>query len=838
MRRVMPRVSACLALTGTVAALLSAATGLATLTEVATAAPAAAAAPAAPAVAAADPQPTPVALDNLDLVPVTTWGVSGLNSAATQTSTLDVLVWDFAQVGGRMFVAGGFLTVQQDKTATPIPQPYIAAFDVNTGAWISTWRPTLDRVAYSLAVYGGKLIVGGEFETVNGRPRTGLVALDPLTGAIDDSFAGAVERPWSTARAMVRDLDVENGALYVAGNFSHLVGAAATRITAYKAGRFTSPSGTVDATWKPAVTGSSVWGIDADAATHQVNLAGFFTAVNGLAGSGYFHTVDDATGASVPGMKAIPRNLPGSQPEFFDATVGNGLVFAVGEQHILQVLSPGDHTMLGYHHTGYGNAAFAYKGSFAGGAFQVGVRIGSVVFAGCHCTYSERNGYVNHFSSYTNRFTPHRLVMAYDATTGGLIENFLPDINSPRDGTWAVTSDTNGCLYVGGDFHVGGVDHGRARWLGGFAKLCPKGFDPAAQPQVGADRYLSAGASWSYSDAGTDLGTAWREPGFDDAAWRKGPAPLGFGSAEKTTLAAGHTTYYARTRFELNGTLPPSLAVKLKADDGAVVYLNGTEILRDNLPAGTVTTETPASTWRGGEAENFTVHTVPASALVKGTNVLAVEVHNVWSGNSDLAFDLDVASSDQVIPGAAQPSASASASATASAAPSAAPSPSGAPAVDGLVPLGSTWTHTDSGAGEPAGWTSGIVGGATGQAQFGFGDGDEKTPLTPGRTTYYFTRSFTVADPAAHAGGLTLSLAADDGAVVYLNGIELTRVNMPAGPVGPETKSTTWVDAGDEKVKTYSVPATALRAGTNVVAAEVHQVYAGNSDLSFDLGLG
>lgn len=801
-----------LVLTGLVAGMFGAAVGTA---------------PVASAAVAADPQPTPIAVDNLDLVPVKTWGVSGLDSANTQTSTLDVLVWDMVQLGGRMFVAGGFLNVQQDKTTTPIPQKFIAAFDVNTGAWIDTWRPQLDRVAYALTVYGGKLIVGGEFTTVNGQPRNGLVALDPLTGAIDPSFAGSVDRPWSTARAMVRDLDVDAGRLYVAGNFSHLVGAGNARVPVYKAGRFTSPAGAVDTAWKPAITGSSVWGIDADATTHQVTMAGYFTGVNGLAGSGYFHTVDDATGASAPGMKAIPRNLPTSQPEFFDATVGNGLVFAVGEQHILQVLSPADHTMLGYHHTGYANPGFAYNsGSFAGGAYQVGVRIGNIVFAGCHCTFSTRNGYVNHFSSYTGKFTPNRLVMAYDATTGRLIENFLPDINSPRDGTWAVTSDTNGCLYVGGDFHVGGVDHAKPHWLGGFAKLCPKGYDPAAQPAVGADRYLPAGSVWSYDDSGTDLGTAWREPGFDAAAWKKGPAGLGFASGEKTTLATGHTTYYARTSFAVNGAIPPSLALKLKADDGAVVYLNGHEILRDNLPAGPVTAATTAVEWRGGAAENFTVHTVPASALVQGTNVLAVEVHNVWSGNNDLAFDLDVASSDTVVAAPATPTPSASATATPPAAATA------------LVPLGSTWAYADSANGEPANWKAGLGGGASGPGEFGFGDGDEKTLLTPGRETYYFTRTFDVADPAPYAKGLTLSLAADDGAAVYLNGVELTRVNLPDGVLGPDTKTVTWVDAADEKVKTYAVPATALKAGSNVIAAEVHQVYAGNSDLSFDLGLG
>ncbi|MEL6981249.1 MAG: hypothetical protein AAFO29_02375, partial [Actinomycetota bacterium] len=164
----------------------------------------------------AEARPDTIDIDSLDMVPERTWGVSGQNPDATQTPTLDVLVWDFAEIGDRMFVAGAFLNVQESKDATPIPQAYVAAFDVDTGDWISTWTPQLDRVVYALDVTDtGQLLVGGEFETVNGQARAGLVALDPITGAIDPTFAGAVERPWSELRAMVRDIEVVGSQIYV-----------------------------------------------------------------------------------------------------------------------------------------------------------------------------------------------------------------------------------------------------------------------------------------------------------------------------------------------------------------------------------------------------------------------------------------------------------------------------------------------------------------------------------------------------------------------------------------------------------------------------------------------
>lgn len=756
----------------------------------------------------AEARPDTIDLDSLNPVPERTWGVSGQNPAATQTPTLDVLVWDFAEIGDRMFVAGAFLNVQESSDATPIPQAYVAAFDVDTGEWISTWTPQLDRVVYALDVTdSGALLVGGEFETVNGQARAGLVALDPITGAIDPSFAGAVERPWSELRAMVRDIEVIGSEIYVAGNFSHLNGANGSRFRAYKAGRFADSAGTIDTTWQPQVTGSGIWGLAVDPARDEVHLSGFFTAVNGEANTGHFHTVDGVTGASALGKIELPRNYPFSQPEIFDVAVGDGLVFAIGEQHIVQVLNAADHQMLGYHHTGQSNDGFTYNGGFAGGAYQAGERIGDVVYAGCHCTYSERNGFVNHYSSFTGRRTPHRLVMAYEADTGELIEGFKPDINSPRDGTWAIGSDSNGCLYIGGDFHVGGVDSGTPRWLGGFAKLCGDG------PRIDG-LLLDAETEWRYQDGGPEA-AGWEAPGFDDGAWPTGTAELGFGDGdENTVLTPGSVTYYARKTFDVTGPLPTSLELYLKADDGAVVYLNGEEVLRDNMPAGPIGPSTTALGWRGGADEDFMVHVVSGDALVAGQNVIAVEIHNVWSGNNDLGFDLRLAPSDVVVE----------------------------PPVGPLIELGSSWRHTDSSVGAaPAGWPSTIDGGAgvlgPNAGSFGFGEGDEATTVTTGQEAYYFARTFEVDDPAA-LSELALGLIADDGAVVYLNGVEVLRSNMPIDrAIEWNTRPITWRSGADEDLAISTVSGDALVAGTNTITVEVHNFWPGNADLSFDLSL-
>ncbi len=769
-------------------------------------------APIAPAGAIEQPE---VDIDNLNMVPERIWGVSGQNPADTQTPSLDVLVWDFAQIGNRMFVGGAFLNVQESKLATPISQPYVAAFDLNTGDWIDTWRPQLDRAVYSLDVLpSGKLLVGGEFETVNGTNREGLVALDPNTGAIDPGFAGSVERPWSDLRAMVRDMDVVGNQIYIAGNFSHLNGINGSRTRVYKAGRFTN-NGTIDAGWLPQITGSSVWGLDVDQSRGEVHLAGYFTAVNGEADTGHFHTVNNTSGASAGGKIELPRNYTKSQPEMFDVVAGNGTVFVIGEQHITQVLNASNHQMMGFHGTGYENDGFEYEGGFSGGAFQAGEKIGNIVFAGCHCTRSERFGMKSHYSSFNGQRTGHRLVMAYDATTGQHLQQFTPDIHSPRDGTWAIASDTNGCVYVGGDFHVGGVDHGLSRWLGGFGKFCPNDFNPGngggPEVPVDADTLLAAEGSWTYSDSAQN-NSAWTQAAFNDAAWATSNAEFGFGDNDETTqLAKGKTTYYFRNSFEFTGAKPTSLKLDLKADDGAVVYLNGKELFRDNMPNGTITSSTRAADWRAGADEDFQEYFVSPDDLIDGTNVVAVEVHNFWAGNNDLSFDLGLGKSDQA--------------------------PTNVPVVVGeLVELGSSWKSADSSGGSaPANWKNGLTGTAS-KAEFGFGENDQATTLTPGQETYYFTQEFDVADAAAFTN-LSLGLLADDGAVVYLNGTEVKRFNMPAGTINWNTRPSNWVGGRDETLATSSIPATALVDGKNVIAVEVHNFWPGNPDLSFDLKL-
>lgn len=170
---------------------------------------------------------------------------------------------------------------------------------------------------------------------------------------------------------------------------------------------------------------------------------------------------------------------------------------------------------------------------------------------------------------------------------------------------------------------------------------------------------LALGATWKYEDSGTDLGTAWRATAFDDSAWQSGPAPLGFEPAATqvpvvaTAIAAGtatHTAYF-RTHFTL-GVNPANVVVlqlSQIADDGAVYYLNGVEILRTRMPAAPAAIEFATLATAGGPEPSDGTHTMevvnlPKTALVAGDNVLAVELHpnSVTSSDSEFAAQLHI----------------------------------------------------------------------------------------------------------------------------------------------------------------------------------------------------
>jgi len=168
-------------------------------------------------------------------------------------------------------------------------------------------------------------------------------------------------------------------------------------------------------------------------------------------------------------------------------------------------------------------------------------------------------------------------------------------------------------------------------------------------PSGGAPLLLvPAGSEWKYLDNGSDQGVAWREPGFADALWKSGLAEFGYGDGDEATVVDFGpdpynkylTTYFRRT-FTNQADLT-SLTLRLLRDDGAIVWLNGQEIIRHNMPPFAIISFNSRASFdvTGANETNWYSFALSPGSLPRGANLLAVEVHQYTNNSPDLSFNL------------------------------------------------------------------------------------------------------------------------------------------------------------------------------------------------------
>ncbi|MGI8602229.1 MAG: hypothetical protein ACR2OZ_04435 [Verrucomicrobiales bacterium] len=163
---------------------------------------------------------------------------------------------------------------------------------------------------------------------------------------------------------------------------------------------------------------------------------------------------------------------------------------------------------------------------------------------------------------------------------------------------------------------------------------------------------IPRGAQWRFYDAG-DIGAApWTTLGYNDSGWGQQAAPLGWGNGQQPPLAEGRFTYYFRRKFTVDDPGAFSnVTINLLRDDGAVIYINGAEVWRSNMPdSGPITYLTPASVNNLDENVWHTDTELP-SVLQSGENIIAVEVHQRNASSSDINFDLELIGNPPPPPG-------------------------------------------------------------------------------------------------------------------------------------------------------------------------------------------
>jgi len=150
------------------------------------------------------------------------------------------------------------------------------------------------------------------------------------------------------------------------------------------------------------------------------------------------------------------------------------------------------------------------------------------------------------------------------------------------------------------------------------------------------------GCDWKYYDLAMEppnqSSVTWKQPAFNDASWSSGPSELGYGDGDEATVISSATlTAYYRYTFTVEDPADYSnLLLQLTYDDGAVIYLNGVEIWRVNMPMGTITYNTFASSNSG---DNVQATLSIQNSLLTGSNLLAVEIHQRSASSTDLSFN-------------------------------------------------------------------------------------------------------------------------------------------------------------------------------------------------------
>ena len=182
----------------------------------------------------------------------------------------------------------------------------------------------------------------------------------------------------------------------------------------------------------------------------------------------------------------------------------------------------------------------------------------------------------------------------------------------------------------------------------------------ALTPSTVTDDVIPFGSSvvssvWKYLDNGSDQGTAWRAPAFDDSLWKSGGAELGYGNGDEVTIiddnptpgyVAGESNRYPvtyfRREFAINRLYEVTAAsLSLVYDDGAVLYLDGSEVYR--TPSMSSAPANPPFDLYivNSDGNNATAtQALAINLLDEGANYFAAQVHQNSATSSDVSFNL------------------------------------------------------------------------------------------------------------------------------------------------------------------------------------------------------
>jgi hypothetical protein len=418
----------------------------------------------------------PLPNQELSINAESTWQVTGVGPS--ETIAWNAQVFTMVETQGRVYVGGRFTGVRRNASSPTTNQAYLAAFDVNTGAWISGFRPNLNGPVFSLAVApSGQLLVGGEFSRVGGANTGALVALDPMTGQRSSGFTANVA--FGDRAALVKDIEVTASGIYIGGNFSTITNAAGTTVSRSRLAKLNPTTGAVITQWNASAAGAKVMAMSLSPDRTRLYVGGYFSSVNNTAGTRGLAAVNTSNGQLVAGVAhGVPTDIPNCCSIVpFDVVATGDKVYVASESHNLFVYNASNMSRIGFFHTDAG-----------GGDFQALALQGTRLYAGGHywSAHSWDTGsystdrtmwwYWNNVHAKSPTVKPAAWATAYDAATGQHLESFAPDI-AAISGIWSILPASDGKVWFGGD-----VTRGGSTYTGGFAV-----FKPVTTPSKGAN---------------------------------------------------------------------------------------------------------------------------------------------------------------------------------------------------------------------------------------------------------------------------------------------------------------------------------------------------------------
>ena len=798
-------------------------------------------------------------------------------SGTGNVNEMNTYVQAITQVGDTVFTGGDFAYLESAAGAH-VDQSYLAGFNVNTGELVQTFKPKFNGQIKSLeALPNNKLAVGGEFTEVNGEKVPGFAVLDPATGQLDRELNLQVENNVSGSALSVKTLQAQGDYLYLGGTFTHLKSSGTpNKVYSRNAARVKISTNQVDRTWTPRFNGT-VNGMSASADNSEVFAAGYFTEMNDQRAFRVARILDSAK--KVGTWEVTPSYLPDPQTRekrvwgfHFDVQDAGSSVWLGGTEHMISQYTKNEPM-----------TRLSSSITRNGGDFQDLHLNGNNIYGACHCgdflyQGSGTHDYAWRGSTVTDSI---RLVAAFDKDSGKTLPEFAPTLKGKSGhGIWESFVDSNGVLWVGGDLNRSLGENGVQQESVGFVRYAPRDVTPPPAPsnltvaQSGDNDQLN----WSASgEAGaryhvlrndrviaTVNGTSYRVKHTDNARYFVRAADANGNYSASTSVAVSGKKAEQPKQENPKQENPQPQPENPKQEDPKQEDPKQEQPKQEQPKQEQPKQEQPKQEDPKQEApkqdnpkqdDNKNIVNPQPENPIQDAPKQEQPKQDEQPQPENPATDDQVQPADpnddlkpnepkqQENPKQEQPKQEDPKQDNPKQEQPKQEDPKQEQKPQGdqvLVDSGSSWVYRVGSDRAESEWkTRSWLGGAwsRGKAPLGAGSVNVETEVntffgTP--MSIYARKDVTLTKEQAQQY-LKLTTYADDGTVVYVNGKEVARKNMPQGRISANTPATQRPESQNAQLFSVDVPAEYLREGRNAIAVEVHANSHWSNNISFDM---